>query len=256
MDTTEYDPMRPRAITDMISATTWTRLDELTRRPDPPHIIVAGGPGVGKSCALRFILSKRSAMWMRCNQDPTLRDNRERIKATARHRTEGVTWIILEHADLLHADAQAFLRRIIETSVGSTRFILEVRDLAAIAEPLLSRTVLFNIPVAMQYEIRAEMQRRSPACSLDIAELLAEQSAGNIRWAVLQGLGGSVGMIAPTVNARSREPTTWVDLLAAMEDMQRTGTSSAAWLGPSAWERPGGACPWALSAHILAKTIV
>lgn len=256
MDTAEYDPMRPRALADMIGVETWTRLDEMTRRADPPHIIVAGGPGVGKSCALRLILGKRTAMWMRCSQDPTLRDNRERIKATARHRTEGVSWIVLEHADLLHADAQAFLRRIIETSVGSTRFVLEVRDLAAIAEPLLSRTVLFNIPAAMQYEIRAEIQRRAPSCSLEDAERLAEQCAGNIRWAVLQGLGGSDGMIAPTVESMIRAPTSWTGLLTAMEEIQRTGTSPAAWLGPAAWERPGGACPWAVSAHIMAKSIV
>lgn len=256
MDTAEHDPMRPRALSDMISVETWNRLDEMTRREDPPHIIVAGGPGIGKSCALRIILGKRTAIWLRCNQDPTLRDNRERIKATARHRTEGVSWIVLEHADLLHADAQAFLRRIIETSVGSTRFILEVRDLAAIAEPLLSRTVLFNIPAAMQYEIRAEIQRRAPLCSLDVAERLAEQCTGNIRWAVLQGLGGSDGMIAPTVSTRLRAPSSWTELLSVMEEMQRTGTSPATWLGPAAWERPGGACPWALSAHIMAKSIV
>ena len=255
MDTAEHDPMRPRALTDMVGSDGWQRLASLTERTDPPHIIVAGAAGIGKSCALRLILNKRTAMWMRCSQDPTLRDNRERIKATARHRTEGVSWIILEHADLLHADAQAFLRRIIETSVGSTRFVLEVRDLAAIAEPLLSRTVLFNVPPALPYEIRTEIMRRAPSCSLEIAEQLAAQSGGNIRWAVLQGLGSSDGMIAPSVAERSKEPSTWAELLATMEEMQRTGTSPATWLGPTVWERPGGACPWAVSAYLLAKSI-
>lgn len=256
MDTAEHDPMRPRALDVMVGSDGWRRLAALTERADPPHIIVAGAAGVGKSCALRLILGKRTAMWMRCSQDPTLRDNRERIKATARHRTEGVSWIVLEHADLLHADAQAFLRRIIETSVGSTRFVLEVRDLAAIAEPLLSRMVLFNVPPALPYEIRTEIMRRAPTCSLEVAEQLAAQASGNIRWAVLQGLGGSDGLIAPSVAERSKKPTSWAELLATMEEMQRTGTSPATWLGPAAWERPGGACPWAVSAHLLAKSIV
>ena len=166
-----------------------------------------------------------------------------------------MSWIVLEHADLLHADAQAFLRRIIETSVGSTRFVLEVRDLAAIAEPLLSRTVLFNVPPALPYEIRTEIMRRAPTCSLETAEQLAAQSNGNIRWAVLQGLGGSDGMIAPSVAERSKEPTFWTELLTTMEEIQRTGTSPAAWIGPTVWERPGGACPWAVSAYLLAKSI-
>ena len=256
MDTAEYDPMRPRALTDMVGIDGWRRLSTLIERTDPPHIIVAGAAGIGKSCALRLILGKRTMMWMRCSQDPTLRDNRERIKATARHRSEGVSWIVLEHADLLHADAQSFLRRIIETSVGSTRFVLEVRDLAAIAEPLLSRMVLFNVPIAVPYEIRAEIMRRAPTCSIEMAEQLAVQSAGNIRWATLQGLGKSTGMIAPTIATRVKEPTSWTELLNTMEEMQRTGTSPAAWLGSAAWERPGGACPWAISAHIMAKSIL
>ena len=98
--------------------------------------------------------------------------------------------------------------------------------------------------------------RRAPSCSLEVSEQLAAQSGGNIRWAVLQGLGSSDGMIAPSVVDRKKEPTSWAELLTAMEEMQRTGSSPAAWLGAAAWERPGGACPWAVSAHIMAKSIV
>jgi hypothetical protein len=252
MDTDEHDPHRPRAITDLVGS--WpTRLAELTSRADPPHIVLAGPAGVGKSCALRMALRGHIVLWMRCSADPSLRDNRDRIKNVARQRTAGIGWIVLEHADALHADSQAFLRRVIETSVGSTRFVLEVRDAAAVAEPILSRTLLFTVAAPLPYEIRAEIQRRAPDTPLTVAERLAEQSAGNLRWAVLQALAGGDGYVAPEVVALGK-PTTWSDVLAQMELVQQTGTAARVWLGHSQalWERPGCICPWAVTAHTLA----
>lgn len=256
MDTPDHDPQRPRRVEDMACAENWGRLAEMLQREDPPNVVLVGRAGIGKSCALRLALAGKIGMWMRCSTDPTLRDNRERIKMTARGRADGTRWIVLEHADLLHADAQAFLRRIIETSVGSTRFVLEVRDLAAIAEPLLSRTTLFTVATPLPYEIRAEIQRRVPAVSLAVADRLAEQSKGNIRWAVLQALGGSDGMVAGA--AKPDDVRSWGDLLSAMEHLQNSGSAPHMWLGvPSTtdWERPGGACPWALTAAALMRGV-
>lgn len=259
MDTAEGDPYRPCAIGEMAGASDWTRLQTLITQQVPPNIVLVGPAGIGKSCALRVTLKGHISMWLRCSQDPTLRESRDRIKAAARRRVvDGtVQWIILEHADLLHTDAQAFLRRIIETSMGATRFVLEVRDVAAIAEPLLSRTVLFNAPQLVAHEIRSEIQRRAPSVSLDVAEKLAYQSSGNIRWAILQGLGGSDGMIDATLPPVA-EVTSWQQLLSVMEQLQQTGTNPRAWLRDTSpvWERAGGACPWSITAHQLAKHIV
>jgi hypothetical protein len=254
MDTTEHDPQRPRRIEDMACADTWGRLAETLSRDDPPNIVLVGRAGVGKSCALRLALAGKIGLWMRCSVDPTLRDNRDRIKMNARGRADGTRWIVLEHADMLHADAQAFLRRIIETSIGSTRFVMEVRDLSAIAEPLLSRTTLFTIPTPLTYEIRAEIMRREPACTIDVAERLAAQSKGNIRWAVLQGLSHRDGMIVPAMTTGPVAVKSWGDMLRAMEDLQKSGSAPHMWLGlgsTTEWERPGGACPWALTAATL-----
>jgi hypothetical protein len=173
----------------------------------------------------------------------------------ARRRVEAgaITWIVLEHADLLHADAQAFLRRVMETSLGSCRFVLEIRDLAAIAEPLLSRTVLFMAPTLVEYEIRAEILNRAPTCKPEVATTLAKQSAGNVRWAVLQALGGGDGYLAADLPVLA-ETKSWTSILAAMEALQATGSSPRAWLQSAdpVWERPGGSDPWALVAHMLA----
>lgn len=159
----------------------------------------------------------------------------------------------MEHADLLQSDAQAFLRRVIETSNGSTRFVLEVRDLAAVAEPLLSRTVLFNVPPLLDYEVRGEVMRRTPGLGLTEADRIATQAHGNVRWAVLQALGGGDSLVAATVPPVASVGG-WAALLVAMEEVARTGTSQREWLGgasASDWDRPGGACPWALTANAV-----
>lgn len=234
----------------------WSRLQELTSRTDPPNIIVSGGAGTGKSAALRELLVGRITMWLRCSADTSLRDSRDRIKAAAQRRVEAgrVAWIVLEHADMLHTDAQAFLRRVIETSLGGTRFVLEVRDLAAIAEPLVSRCVLYYAPRLLQHEIRTEILRQAPTAAN--ADRLAAQSGGNVRWATLQGRAGGAGFLADDLPARD-DVKDWPTLLAAMETLQKTGSSPRAWLASSdpAWERPGGADPWALLASTLARQL-
>ena len=267
MDTPEADVNRPRQLHDMTGATQsgWLRLHAIVTRPDPPHVIVAGPAGIGKSCALRLSLGSAVTMWLRCSQDPTLRDSRDRIKAAARRRVESgqLAWIVLEHADLLHTDAQAFLRRIIETSVGGTRFALEVRDLAAIAEPLLSRTILFNAPSLLTHEVRAEICHRAPSVPVDVAERIAAQSNGNMRWGILQGLAWrsssehEAGFLAAELGPAPATISDWNDVLKAMEALQRTGTNPRVWLQDTSvvWDRPGGSCPWALTALALASRL-
>jgi hypothetical protein len=254
MDTAEYDPHSPHSIEDMKGAAEWKALQHILTTKS--HCIVAGPAGTGKSKAIRCILGSSIVLWLRCNQDPSLRDSRDAIKNAARKRVaEGNTsWIVLEHADVLHADAQAFLRRIIETSTGASRFVLEVRDVSAIAEPIFSRTVFLQGPTLLQHEIREEILRRVP--TTDHADTLAKQSNGNLRWAILQALGGEEGMVAPEMD--TIEIHGWTDILHAMETMQSSGTAPRAWIEEcpvNQWDRPGGACPWALSAWTLCKKI-
>jgi len=258
MDTKEHDPHSPRSLEDMAGAAEWAPLSALIKGASPPHIIISGGAGIGKSLAARLILDSSVALWLRCSQDPTLKiDNRDKIKATARRRVQESTihWIVLEHADLLHSDAQAFLRRIIETSTGASRFILETRNLSAISEPLMSRATLFNAPILQPYEIRSEIIRRNPAVSIDVADRLAVQAEGNIRWATLQGLGGSDGfhgfLAADLQMDQIQGETKWARVLRVMEALQTTGSYPKAAIGGTGWERPGGVCPWAVAAKTL-----
>lgn len=257
MDSAESDPFYPRKLSDMVGD--WAKLSTMLLREDPPHTILVGAAGIGKSCALRLCLGSAIGIWLRCSQDPTLRDNRDRIKTAAQRKIEKgqITWIILEHADALHADAQAFLRRIIETTLGSARFILEVRDAAAIAEPLLSRTVIFNASRPLPYEIRGEILRRRPSVPFAKAEEIANTADGNIRWAVLQGLGYTPDSECGFIGTPSVNPRTWNELLHFMEAVQATGSSPRAYSAQSqmAWDRPGGICPWSLFALEFCRSV-
>jgi hypothetical protein len=236
--------MEPNSLAEMAGADTWTRLGAVLTGPVPPNLILCGPAGVGKSHALRLALPS-IAVWLNCSADPTLRDNRERIKTASRRRGDGLSWIVLEHADVLHVDAQAFLRRIIEKSATATRFVLEVRDAAAIAEPLLSRTVLFTVPALLDYEIRGELIRRGVVDT----DRITRESTGNMRWASLQATGS--GLLDSSVPA---DVKSWGDVLAIMESIQATGSSPRAYLDAT-WDRPGGICPWAVLGLTLGRKV-
>ena len=259
MDTDDLDPHRPKSLEEMAGFSEWVPLKNMMKSATPPHLIVAGPVGIGKSLAVRSILGSEIALWFRCSQDPSLKaDTREKIKSVARRRIQDgcIHWVVLEHADLLHTDAQAFLRRVIETSTGASRFVLEVRSLAGVSEPLISRATLFNAPVLLPYEIRAEVQRRVPTLSLATCEILGNQCDGSLRWAVLQGLGQGTGFIDQSIHLTQKPgETKWSYVLRIMEEIQATGTNPKSLIGKGVWDRPGGICPWAVIAMSLSQDL-
>ena len=261
MDTFKHDPHTPKSVSEMAGASEWMRLDALLHRPDPPHILLSGGAGVGKSCALKLSLAEHIGCTIQCSHDSTLKDHRERIKTLARLRYEKgkIKWIVFEHADSLHADAQTFLRRIIETAHNGVRFLFEVRDSSAITEPLLSRTIMFNVQRLLNYEIRSEILRRVPDLSVDTVTEFVNMSNGNIRWAILQCISlhkcdiGEPGFIDKSVS--KEKPTSWSDVLRIMESIQTSGTNPRSYINANTWDRPGGICQWAVLAHTLSLSL-
>jgi DNA polymerase III delta prime subunit len=61
--------------------------------------------------------------------------------------------IIVKNADLLSKQSQMTLRKIIEKSIYSAKFIFEVSSLSKIAEPLLSRFLLLRVVIPNHEEI-------------------------------------------------------------------------------------------------------
>jgi len=104
--------------------------------------LIVGPPGCGKSRWIRQAAAAAGHTLFRwnCRDDRALRQGRELLHGLV--RTREPTWIWLEGADDITLDAQAFLRRILETASAHVTCALEVRRLECMAEPIQSRCVL------------------------------------------------------------------------------------------------------------------
>lgn len=112
----------------------------------PSSIILSGVAGSGKSRWIkeRAESEKRYLQRWNCRQDRTLREGRSRLHNWIRSRDPTLVW--LEGADDLTQEAQAFLRRILETASSSVLCILEVREAWKLADPILSRCEMIEMP--------------------------------------------------------------------------------------------------------------
>jgi hypothetical protein len=195
MDSKIFDPNSPKLISDIVgNSELWQTIANKIENRNCPHLIIHGPSGVGKTLFVRNCLINRgyTTLIHNCIADSGLRDVRDTIRSFARggiDSNKNHRWVILEHADSLTADTQAFLRRLLETASGSTRFIFEVRESGAISEPILSRSWLCTVDTPSIPEIRYEILRRTNyELSAELAERIAYESCGNVRIAIHQAL--------------------------------------------------------------------
>jgi hypothetical protein len=108
--------------------------------------LVSGPSGSGKSSWIRERAREKGARLLKhaVRTDRSLRQGRQYL--FTQHRCKEPTLIWLEGADTLTTDAQAFLRRILETAAPNVEFALEVRDETPINPPLLSRCQRITMP--------------------------------------------------------------------------------------------------------------
>jgi replication factor C small subunit len=136
-------------------------LHQLINIPDElPHLLFAGPAGVGKTttalCIARQLLGeewRRDTLELNASDERGIKMVRERVKEFAavmklitgnRDDQKPFRIIILDEADEMTSEAQTALRRIIEDSSRTTRFIIICNYLSQIIEPLQSRCVVFR----------------------------------------------------------------------------------------------------------------
>ena len=104
-----------------------------------PAVILYGPPGCGKTTWIKQEARTRGCRLFRWNvrNDRSLREGREVLHAQVRSQEKTLIWI--EGADDLTQEAQAFLRRILDTRSPDIYCILEVRDPSKLSVPVLSR---------------------------------------------------------------------------------------------------------------------
>jgi DNA polymerase III delta prime subunit len=119
--------------------------------PSKGALLISGEPGTGKSRWIREEAALAKATLFRWNArlDRSLREGREILHQQVRSKDRLYVWI--EGADDLTQEAQAFLRRILETAAPNVRCCLEVRELWKLAPPILSRCTVIPIRSSTSY---------------------------------------------------------------------------------------------------------
>ena len=194
LDSAKYDPLSPKTLDDIVgNKETWSALYAEIQANCASNTVLVGPPGCGKSLFLRMALKNRLHLHIECTANAGLRDVRDSIRTFARGgRDSGrnLRWIVFEHADSLMADTQAFLRRMLETTSGTTRFVFECKDAGAISEPILSRASIVSVAAPEETEIKYEINRRTQfKLEAKKVDAICALSYGNMRTAIQNSLG-------------------------------------------------------------------
>src|ERR671924_414491 len=137
-----------------------TGLSNFSKEPDEiPHLLFSGPAGVGKTttalCIAKELLGeswRRDTLELNASDERGIKMVRERVKEfaavmklpTDRDTKRMFRIIILDEADEMTSEAQTALRRIIEDSYRTTRFVIICNYLSQIIEPIQSRCVVFR----------------------------------------------------------------------------------------------------------------
>ncbi len=121
-------------------------------------LLVCGEPGTGKSRWIREEAAAAKARLFRWNvrTDRSLREGREVLHQQVRSKERMFVWI--EGADDLTQEAQAFLRRILETASPNVTCVLEAREMWKLSPPVLSRctTISMRSDVSIRSQINTQ----------------------------------------------------------------------------------------------------
>src|SRR5918996_625022 len=159
---------RPNKLREVVNQKEIIRgISNLIKSPDIPHMLFAGPAGVGKTttalCIAMELLGdewRKNTLELNASDERGIKMVRERVKEFAASiKLAGdkeygkPKIIILDEADEMTSEAQTALRRIIEDSARTTRFVIICNYLSQIIEPIQSRCVIFRFSKVSEEEV-------------------------------------------------------------------------------------------------------
>ena len=187
-------------------------------------LLVSGEPGTGKTRWVKEEAAFAKAKLFRWNArvDRSLREGREVLHQQVRSKERLFVWI--EGADDLTQEAQAFLRRILETAAPNVTCALEVRELWKLSPPILSRCTVVTMRSDQSYRVM-----RNATLASHIGLLAAPIDGDNLpAWQDI-----------PRLRAEGRDPYQIIELLTERYGIQNImlqdciraiGSGSSPWI--------------------------
>jgi replication factor C small subunit len=179
------------------------RLSSYVKTKNLPHLLFTGTAGVGKTtAAVTLAREVFGDSWQMNFRELNASDERgidvvrNQIKQFARTSPLGdATFkiLFLDEADALTTDAQAALRRTMESYAQTCRFILSCNYSSKIIDPIQSRCAIYRFkplsPAAIREEIRRIAHREGLNIRPDAMEAIVYIAQGDMRKAInaLQG---------------------------------------------------------------------
>ncbi|TMA05800.1 MAG: replication factor C small subunit [Methanobacteriota archaeon] len=190
---------RPKSLDEVVGQEEIVeRLQAYAKTGNLPHLLFAGPAGTGKTtCAIALARDMFGENWrqnyfeLNSSDERGIDTVRTKVKEIARLAPFGGTnfkIIFLDEADNLTADAQAALRRTMETYSKTSRFILSANYSSRLIEPIQSRTAVFRFRPLKPEAIAEYIGRIAKAEKLKITddgmEALVYVAEGDMRRAV------------------------------------------------------------------------
>jgi replication factor C small subunit len=193
---------RPRTLDEVVDLKDIVQsLKAFMRNPKTmPHLLLAGIPGTGKTTVALCIAHelfgpnwKTFTLELNASDERGIDTVRDRVKDFSRYSRAAFgnvpfALIILDESDQMTGPAQTALRRIMETSSRTSRFILICNQSGKIIEPIQSRCAIFRFSKldrkAMIDHLCFIAGKEKLKLSPEAAERIVDYAEGDLRHAI------------------------------------------------------------------------